>query len=231
MSDINMIKKASKLMFDLFNIEDCIIMGGLFLTHPFTNSPMICLSIDDKNTFVNLLENKTNQILFRENIFKRIDEANDIYYIMMLVNKPYRLLWFKLINNYLDNKDFGNLLAEIWVDSENPNDDVNVSLKECISFFRQAKLKSLMNKDELKVFLELPETITVYRGVSKNRNSYGLSYTLDKDKAIWFQNRFADKNNKGFLIQKTINKNLVLAYFSRRDEDEIVVDTTDFYFE
>ena len=83
-----------------------------------------------------------------------------------------------------------------------------------------------MDEKEYKIYSALPDQIQVYRGVSTGRNPNGLSYTIDKDKAIWFQNRYADKDHPGFLIEKIIPKNKALAFFGNRGEMEIVVDVS-----
>ena len=196
-------------------------MDGLIISHPYSNSGIVAIKENGKCKFINIVENENEAELYRKDIFRRIDLATDVWKISFLINKPYLLLWFKLINEHLDEKDFAKLFAEIWVRSENPNCDVNVSLEECIEYFKKANKKYLMDKNEYKIFVELPETIHVYRGVSKNRNPKGLSYTIDKEKAIWFQNRFADEKNKGFVIEKDVSKEKILAFFANRGEMEI----------
>lgn len=223
-TNYDLVKCESKSLYDSISLDeanDCIGLDGFIISHPYTNSGIVYIN----NKFINLYDSNDNQIEFRNHIFHLIDKSDSLWQLFLLVNKPYRLVWFKMISEFLSDKDFGELFSEIWVTSENPNDDVNVDLEECIDFFTQANKKYLMNEDEYKYYKSLPEKITVYRGVSKGRNPKGLSYTLDKDKAIWFQNRFADENNKGFLIEKMINKSNVLAYYDRRGESEIVLNT------
>ncbi len=199
-------------------------LDGLIISHPYSNTGFTGIKENGQYKLLDIAHNKNDENLFCKHIFQLIDTASDVWKIYMLINKPYLLLWFKLINEHLDEKDFAKLFAEIWVRSENPNCDVNVSLEECIEYFKKANKKYLMDKNEYKIFVELPETIHVYRGVSKNRNPKGLSYTIDKEKAIWFQNRFADEEDEGFLIEKDVSKENILAFFANRGEMEIVVD-------
>ena len=228
MSDLEKVKEESKFLYDLISIQEAVDvcnMDGLIISHPYTNSGITAIKKDGEYKFIDIVHSKSDADLFRKQIYKRIDLATDVWKIELLINKPYLLLWFKLVSEYLDEKDYAKLLADIWVRSENPNNDVNVSLDECIEFFKKANKSILMNEDEYKVYSDLPDMVHVYRGVSKGRNPKGLSYTLNKDKAIWFQNRYADKDNKGFLIEKDIKKENILAFFSSRDEAEIVIDT------
>ena len=55
----------------------------------------------------------------------------------------------------------------------------------------------------------------------KNAQEDGLSWTLSKEVAEWFASRF---ENDGEIIEKTVHKTEVIAYFNDRDEEEIVLD-------
>lgn len=70
------------------------------------------------------------------------------------------------------------------------------------------------------VLASLPETIMVYRGIQKDATTNALSWTLDKNVAEWFANRF---NNNGTVVEVTINKKYVFAYINGRNEKEVVV--------
>ena len=48
-----------------------------------------------------------------------------------------------------------------------------------------------------------------------------MSWTLDYDKAEWFANRFG---TDGYILEATINKNDIVAFFDVRGESEVVVD-------
>ena len=103
--------------------------------------------------------------------------------------------------------------------SENPNNDVNVPLKEMVKHFKYCDKSHLMTADELDVYNSMPDEFDVYRGVSIGRVKEGFSWTRDKEKALWFANRFG----KGYLLKAHVKKTDVFAYYNRRDEDEYVV--------
>ena len=73
---------------------------------------------------------------------------------------------------------------------------------------------------EYEVYKDLPETFTIYRGVTPGRNPDGMSWTRECDKAEWFSNRFGE----GYILEGTANKNDVFAFFSRRGEEEVVIE-------
>lgn len=223
-TNIERVKEMSKALFDVMTFQeasDCVGLNGLIISHPYSNTGVY---MTQDGVWKNLVEDKAAQEEYRKLIFGFIDKANTPIKIMLFVNKPYRLFWFKQISVFLSEKDFANIFGEIWVGSENPNGDINVSLDESIRFFKQANKKYLMNEDEYKIYSMLPDELTVYRGVSKGRNPDGLSYSLLEEKAVWFQQRYADKDNPGFLIQRKVKRENILAYFSRRGEAEIVLD-------
>lgn len=92
----------------------------------------------------------------------------------------------------------------------------------------------LMDVEERKFLAELPDEITIYRGCSKkeiNSNKIRYSWTLDKKVAEFFAYEYAnvgltqsfDKVKSDFdVIEKTINKSEVIAYFNGRKESEIL---------
>lgn len=141
------------------------------------------------------------------------------------MNKPYRLAFLKYIFPYLTKKTFSELFGEIWVESENPNDDINVSLRELVLWFRNADKKALMGEDDYKTWENLPETMELYRGVGVGRKQYGLSWTSNKEKAKWFAHRFDTVDDIGYVQKVIVPRKDMLAYFQSRGEEEVVVDT------
>ena len=223
-TNLEMVKRQSKLLFDMVSFEDArsIIddeLSGLIISHPFTNSAFVL----DKETkqIVNLYDDDKNQEKYRNTMFEMIDSADSLTRMAMFINTPYLLYWFHLIHKYLGEKDYAEMLKHVWVESENPNMDVNVPVMESLGFFEEADLRYLMDKEEKAIYDKIPNEVTLYRGVSKGRNSYGLSYTLDKEKAKWFMNRFY--KNEGHLITLNVKKEDCICYLNVRDEKEVVL--------
>ena len=148
----------------------------------------------------------------------------DVSKLFAMTNEPYRLTMLKYTKEYMDIETFSNCLEYAWVSSENPNGDVNCHLPEIIRWFKTANKKYLMDEEDYKVWANLPETITVYRGVAIGRKANGLSWTPDYKKAEWFAHRYDTEKKKGYVKKATIPKEYTLAYFNTRNEDEIVVD-------
>lgn len=188
-------------------------------SHPFTNSMFAVVDGELKDLSVSKNAND-----FLSMIKDMIHKADSLEQIFMHLNKSYYLTYFRLICNYLSDKDFARWLSYSWISEENPNQDVNAPLSICISWFRKSVKQYLMNKEEFAYYKALPNVIKVYRGVGQNRNPDGLSYTVNKDEAIWFANRWGGEDN--YLIEIDVPKKYVLAYFNSRNEEEIVVNTS-----
>ena len=223
MTDLQAVKQVAKSLFNVVPVEPHPKFGAIVLSHPFTESGIVIFP-SKKNSepkMTDITENKEDFEEWKQWCFSRIDNAPSIHKVFSLVCKAYRLTFLKFAKPYIDKEEFSELFAEAWVNSENPNMDVNVSLKEATKWFKEADKKHLMDKDEYKVWEELPEKFVVYRGVGENRTPHGLSWTTHRETAEWFANRW---NKKGYVEKANIEKKHALAYFNGRGEDEVVVD-------
>lgn len=176
-------------------------------------------------SMVNILEDKDGLSDMLDYYSNRINKAGDISNIYTLIRDSYKLTFFKFISQYLSPKDYAEYLADAWTVSENPNQDVNVSLSQAERLFKKANKKYLMTSKEYRVYNELPDEFTVYRGVAVGRNPKGMSWTRNKSTAEWFSSRFDLDEEHGYVQAATAYKKDVLAYFNSRNEDEIVIST------
>ena len=59
-------------------------------------------------------------------------------------------------------------------------------------------------------------------------DNIGLSFTLNKDKAIWFAERFAQAGvSQAILIEAVVKRDDILSIFLNRDEEEVIVNPED----
>ena len=198
-------------------------MSPLVVTHPFTSSGIVGVHTDKGIEVLDILSSKDALNQWRSTMREGIRTANSVIQIFIMLNKPYYLTFLKYAQPYLSDKDFAVILASAWTGSENPHDDCNVSKKDFLQMFHKAKSELLMDEDEFKVFTELPDTITVFRGVTDfNKKNYkGLAWSRELRVAEWFAGRFGCH---GTVYRATIDKQYVLAYFAGRNEAEVVVD-------
>lgn len=80
-------------------------------------------------------------------------------------------------------------------------------------------------------FSELPERVTLFRGTSvseRENGNFGISWTTNKQTAEFFAFRFQKKKHDakdGVVLTTEISKHDVLAVFTDRSEDEILINT------
>lgn len=191
--------------------------------HPFTANGIVGISIDGKVRLLDITENEEDLIVWRNFKLRCIDTAENAFCIYMMMNAAYALTFLKYAKRYLSQKDLSSVLASAWTEAENPNCDMNLKQSELISMFRQADPKILMTQSERKRLKSLPETVTVYRGVTSYnaKNIRALSWTLDKEKAEWFAHRYGEE---GTVYEARIDKSRIIAYFAERGESEVIVE-------
>lgn len=117
----------------------------VFCSHPFTDfiyTPQI------NNNKIDKTWNLTNPEDFEEwrtAILQRLEQS-EIRSMFYITSKAYRLTFLKYAQPYLTKQTFSELFGDIWVTSENPNDDVNVSLRELVNWFRNTDKNFLWMK-------------------------------------------------------------------------------------
>jgi hypothetical protein len=120
------------------------------------------------------------------------------------------------LQNILSEQEYVDVVKDWYTQTEIVYQDLQL----WIDTFKSIKNnKLLMDYDELNYFNNLPKKIIIYRGGVSKR---GISWTLDKDIAEWFANRFKAINKGGQLFEKKVFKNDCIAYFNGREEKEII---------
>lgn len=223
-SDLESIKRVAILF--LYQDIERTAFSPIAVIHPIFESGISAVKRGNELVAVNILENKDDLKAAQKKVEDKILNAETVDQVYMIIRKSYRMTFLKFAGDHLSNKDMSNLLAHAWTSSEDPNNDVNVSLSMATRWFRGADKSILMDEDEYRIYQELPDTLTVYRGVGIGRNPKGLSWTRNIKTAEWFANRFNRDGKKGYVQSATVRKEQVLAYFNRRGEDEVVVDTS-----
>jgi len=191
--------------------------------HPFFNNTYIIYN----EQLIDILKEKDKFKEYVKELKKYLKKQNDVYKIMILINKPYQMLYFSLINEYLDNETYANLLKECYTDTEFPNKDINVSVERLKELFNSADKDLIMDKDEKNIYDKLENEITIYRGFYSDKYYNALSWTLDFEKAKFFATRF--KNTNGCIYQANIKKDDIYAYFDCRNEKELIVNFDKLY--
>lgn len=154
----------------------------------------------------------------KEQLSKALIKGDYSSYVF-LHERPYRLMALtRIAYKITDYKEYWELLGDVWTDSENIWQNkkewknlltVNYPFKE---YF--------MSEEDRKEFENLPDKLKVYRGYVVGQNKQGFSYTLDKEKAIWFSKRF---NKSGAIEELEVDKEDIFAYTNARNEQEVII--------
>lgn len=146
-------------------------------------------------------------------------KAKEWHQVVWFYERPYRLQAFETVVDHLDDKEYWEILSNIWIDSENIWQNF-ASWQRRLSSSRAG---SLMDEQEKEFFDKLPKRFTIYRGYTKGKNRDGLSYTLEPERAGWFARRYDRNSGKTAVRKRVVNKEDVLAYIAGRNEKEIII--------
>lgn len=214
----NYLRKAKDIAITLLDIPVEIEDLGM-VRHPIFSSSVVVFP-DEEQRFGDLSDKATLKKAIQQRK-ELIEESDSLESLTYLITKPYRMQFLELIENTLPQSEFAVSLSRIWIDMENPN-TCGVSLHTLIEWFKRADKSSLMDDEELEAFEALPDEFTVYRGMGDKSNEKGISYTLSLEKAQWFANR--PPSERGYVLTGTAKKDDVLAFFTRRSEQEILIE-------
>jgi len=163
---------------------------------------------------------------------KAIDQENWDK-VFMLIEKPFRLDWLnENVDLIQDDKKYYDFLKDAYMLTEFPMNGFS-SYRDLLDlFYAKDNPKLMMDKGELKLLNSLPKEVKIWRGVKVDDvlddDNIGLSFTLNKDKAIWFAERFSQEGvSQPILIGAVVKKVDILSIFLNRDEEEVIVNPED----
>lgn len=220
-TDLQAIKKIAK-NFLYLPIRNTMFSPSI-VQHPFTDTGIILIINEKEFTHYNITEDTDGLNTWIKQQENLIDEAKTAIEIYLQITKPYIFVFLKHIKEYLDIKDFSEILGDCWTRVEYSNMDVNLKPLELITYFKQCDKSILMDEDEFNTYNSFPDVVTVYRGVTtyNDKNIKVLSWTTNVETAEWFAKRY---DEKGIIYSATIKKENILAFFGGRSEFEVIVE-------
>lgn len=218
-TDLESVKKFAGILIylELNQVSDM----PMFVNHPYTTSAFVC----QNGKMLNLLESIEDRETWEMYLKKMISNIKEYDEFATIITKSYRSVFLNETLRYIGNKDLAKYLRKLWISCDYVNVDQVISKSKYVSLFKQADKSALMNEDEIQRIGDLPDNVTIYRGINDitNHPVNGLSWTLDINTANWFANRFAKmKECTASVYKATIKKEDILSYFD--DEKEVVVD-------
>lgn len=211
---INKVQEVYSYGEDLLpELKSSIIDGGLYnrksIQHP--------LVIGDIGIIPNSDYNK--QFIRKQERLKEFENDKNFESYLFLMEKPFRVKSFSELvkQNKIKrlSKKYWKILSFLWTDSENIFQN-----KELWDDLLKDKTNShfFMSKKDLNFFNSLENEFMVYRGYTHWENGY--SYSLDRERAVFFANRFGQN---GKVKEMLVKKEDVFAYTNSRQENEIVI--------
>jgi len=153
-----------------------------------------------------------------EELFNKIDSVESAF---LLTLNSYRLFlyeWYEHKKWFSSDQESREILLDIRTSLEGGFEYID---EEYQYFFEKTAEKS---KDiaELKENFS-DEILTIYRGQASKSTPYdeALSWTLNKDVALFFANRFDSEDCK--ILESRVHIDNVIAYISDREEFEVLV--------
>jgi len=187
---------------------------------PWLHGPLLVMFISDskpEELNAHFHAKKALADRFLKNV--RFDPMAYLY----LIERPYRIDALIKIRNRITDAQYWRCLGEFWEDAEYPHQRFTTWLRLFKSKRRYRPL--MMRRKDRKFFEGLPKTLTIYRGYQHgiHRHKMGLSWTLSKEKAVWFAYR-RPENGKPMVALGRCRKADVFCYTNGREEDEIIID-------
>lgn len=140
--------------------------------------------------------------------------------------RPYRLdALLQVAEEIEDDAEFWELVGSIWVDTENLWQ--NYDEWHDVLHAERGDRTAMMDDDERAALAALPDEVTIWRGYNADdeddERHIGFSWSLRRDCAEWFAERFASHRGRARVLCARVRKADVVALFTGRGEDEIVV--------
>lgn len=154
---------------------------------------------------------------------KQLQEAKTVFEVMSLLKKEYRLSFLNRVYDYITDDEFSINLVRAYVDTETPDEDLDMSKDKLLEMFRKTNIEQTMTTEDKDILQSLGNKIIVYRGVSdrkRDKVDY-ISWTYNYEQAEWFAKRY---NEKSMVYKAEIDKQYIFALTNRRQETEIILD-------
>ena len=161
------------------------------------------------------LSNK--RLAVKRKMLRKARATRDFHRAIFCYERAWRLYAFKAIMRRLPPATYWDLLGDVYNDSENVWQNYGM-WKRLLTRRVPGRLAIMTDRERMEYFA-LPDVLTIYRGVHGG-HADGLSWTLDRERAIWFATRW--KQPRPTLFTGTVRKADIIGYFSRRNESEVV---------
>ena len=202
------------------DLRKSLIDGGLgkALRHPLVSFPIYS---DELASYAN------ESYAAKKVRLVEADSRKDFNRAVFLHERPWRLQAYAERAHLMSAREKGNLIGEVWADSEHPH--INLRVWRMLWREPDVALHAMGNK-ELMAFDALKQKaeaggLTLWRGTGKSLAAgRGLSWTTDRKMAEWFAAR-EGRASSSSVWQVKPPPDRMLAFLDGRGEDEVILDT------
>ena len=191
-----------------FSIEQRDCMG--WVKSPFYTGPDVSQAEGGEATvtvFINRMK------LIQQKMEKSDIQKQDVMDIMMLISSENYHYWLDVLlskhAHCLSDDDHWSIIIDCWEMQKSDDQEAGNTWRRI--FQMRQSLKSMTE--------ELPDEFMVYRA----GHPTGLSWSLDRSVAEWFDTRSQKLGGTSELYQRLINLDEVLFYTNGRGEQEVVI--------
>lgn len=152
---------------------------------------------------------------------KRCDEAlenGECEVYIWMHERPFRLEAFQEIADKLSDYEYWRMFRMVWMDSENISENHSTWMELIFESDKSYEAMQLMLSEELRLLNNMAHPVRIFRG----GHLPGLSWTLDREKALWFAGRFTPQGERQ-LHEGWTDRNSIVALFLDRGEKEVLV--------
>jgi hypothetical protein len=151
--------------------------------------------------------------------------AGDLIKYVYLHERPYRLnalLSGARLIREVTAAAYWDAVGSVWRDSENVHELWDSWRRVWLGANRSHGIQGrehVMSRLDYEALQAMPDVIEIFHG-EEHPDRIGMSWTLDEGVARWFAKRFT---RAGRLYRGRVRKSDVIAYFTQRGEEEILV--------
>lgn len=226
-TNMEAIKERAKALLDV-KIRKRVGPGkGIFIDHPFYGDVLQpCRDSNGEMQYLNILESPENLAKARAVKSEIIDESENIIDIGNWLNNRYRLIFIKLIEDYLSLEDLSLYISNFWGGAESELWIKGVKKSDVKRWLTACGKDCPMNERDKQLFDSLAEEVTIYRGVtdlSKGGLKSTMTWTVSYDDAVWYAQRYLISGiKKSYVYKATIDKKYTYRCVYTESSDVIV---------
>lgn len=192
------------------NYSFALVNAGEFVAH-IPNSQL-------KPVIYHILKHYTS---FPEDHFEKIYKEYDLGTVFLSIEKCNIIQAYKSIFLHLPDDMKYEAFLDAYLRSEYYFGKLTINILESLK-----KLRPESVIEELGKHADDKGFITIYRGECTKSSQFkkAISWSLDKEKAIWFAKRFLlEFSDVGYVYEAKVNINNVIGFTQDRSESEVIV--------